>query len=143
MTTLPSGQAEQQAILALERDTFAAIQKKDARALRAILADDFVFRAPGTPDAGREEFLRGIEAIPAEILEVWSDDLKVSLYGDIAVLTGVQKARTRGANGAEELSAQAFTDIFARHKGRWVMVLAYSAEIPVPQAPGKPAQSQP
>ncbi len=124
-----------QAILQLEREMFAAIQKKDLPAIDRILADDFVLRTPGAPSADKKQFLAGIKAIPLEILAVWSEDLAVNVYGETGVLTGTQLARVRDAEGKEAVSVQAFTDIFVRRDGRWQLVLAHSVEIPSPRKP--------
>lgn len=122
---------DEQAILELEREVFAAIQKKDTVALEKLLAEDFIFRAPGAEDVGRAAFLVGIRAIPVSIVAVWSDDMKANVYGEFAVLTGIQKAKTLDGDGNEVVSAQIFTDIFQRRSGKWLMTLAYSADHPV------------
>jgi ketosteroid isomerase-like protein len=122
----------EETILQIERETFDAIQKKNAENLSRIIADDFVYRTPTGPDVGRAEFLNSIAAIPEKILSVWGEAQKVSVYGDIAVLTGVQRAKILNNDGKEEISSGAFTDVFARRGGRWVMVLAYSVDLPSP-----------
>lgn len=124
----------QQEIIQLEKQMFAAIQKKDTAAISRILADDFVLRTPGAPPADKKAFLAAIQGIPAEIVAVWSEDLAANIYGDTGVLTGTQLARVRDG-GKEAVSAQAFTDIFIRRGGRWQLALAHSVEIPSPQKP--------
>lgn len=104
-------------ILEIERRLFATIKTKDIGVLSKIVADDFVFRGPGQPEMGKAEFLNSVKSFPIEILDVWSDDMKLSVFGEIALLTGVQKARTRGKDGKEALSAGAFSDLF-RKAGR-------------------------
>ncbi len=125
----------EQEIIQLEKQMFAGIQKKDTVALSRILADDFVLRTPGAPAADKKAFLAAIQSIPVQILEVWSEDLAASVYGETGVLTGTQLARTRDDAGKETVSAQAFTDIFVRHDGHWLLVLAHSVEIPAQKKP--------
>jgi uncharacterized protein (TIGR02246 family) len=117
-------------IYEMEHKLFTAIKSKDAEALATIVADDFVFRGPGQPELGKAAFLEVVKSFPIEILDIWSNDMKANLFGDIALLTGVQRARTRGENGNEQLSAGAFSDLFARRNGRWLLVLAYNVELP-------------
>ena len=117
-------------ILQLERQMMAAIKNKDTAAIERLLAPDFIYRTPGAQDAGRADFLRIAQSIPVKIVDVWGDDLKVTLYGDVAVLTGIQKARTLDDKGQELLSAGAFVDVFRRRDGRWLMVLAHTVELP-------------
>jgi len=120
----------------LELKLFRAIREGDVDALDAVIAGDFVYRAPGRPDVNKAAFLKNIESIPVEIVAIWSDDMKVSAYPGIAVLTGVQKARIRHQEGTEETGAQAFCDIFAQREGKWLLVLAYSVELTTKLAEG-------
>ena len=118
-----------QSILRLERETMDAIRSKDAAALERVLAADFVYRAPGA-ELSRAEFLQNVASLPGRILSVEGSELRVSVYGDTAVLTGVQRSRLRTDDGAEHASAVAFTDIFAKQRGRWRLSLAYGVELP-------------
>ncbi len=124
--------ALEQEIICIEKAMFAAIKAKDTQVMSQLLADDFLLRVPGSTAANKAAFLEGIKAIPVEIADVWSEDMAVNVYGEVAVLTGTQLARTRDGSGKEEVSAQAFTDVFAKRNGRWQMVLAHSVEIPPP-----------
>jgi len=114
----------------IESDIFTAIQQKDPQKLAAILADDFVYRNPLAGEIAKAEFLAQIKSIPVKINALWSEDMKVNVYGEVAVLTGTQKAKTQDATGREETSATAFTDVFVRRNGRWQLALAYGVELP-------------
>jgi ketosteroid isomerase-like protein len=117
-------------VLKIERDIMAAIRSKDATALAPLLADDFVYRTHFGAEANKTEFLESIASFPVEILSLRGEELKVNVYGETAVLTGVQRAEARAPEGQVEESAVAFTDIFRRSEGRWLMVLAYGVELP-------------
>jgi ketosteroid isomerase-like protein len=119
-----------QAILQIERDIMAAIKNKDAATLEPLLADDFIYRTHFGAEANKAEFLRSIASFPVEILAIRGEELKVNVYGETAVLTGVQLAEARTPEGAAEESAVAFTDVFVKLEGRWLMVLAYGVELP-------------
>ena len=114
----------------IESDIFAAIRQQDTKKLAAILSDDFVYRNPLAGEVAKPAFLEQIKAIPVKINALWSEDMKVNVYGEVAVLTGTQKAKTQDATGKEETSATAFTDIFVRRNGRWQLALAYGVELP-------------
>ena len=120
-----------EAILQLERETMEAIKNKDADALGRIVADDFIHRSPGGVDANKAEFLKSVASLPVQVLEIYGEELKVSAYGDVAVLTGVQRVKAKDADGEEEAGAGAFTDVFVRRGGRWWIVLAYSVDMVV------------
>ena len=117
-------------ILQTERDIMAAIKAKDANALEPLVADDFVYRTHFGAESNKSEFLQSIAAIPIEIVSLRGEELKVNIYGDTAILTGVQRAEARQPESEIEESAVAFTDVFVRREGRWLMVLAYGVELP-------------
>ena len=126
-----SGQDEdtEQIILAIEQEVFTAIRQKDVDSLGRFLASDFVHRRPDGADSGKEEFLRSISAMPVEVISIRGEHQKVNIYGEVAVLTGVQRAEWRQADGAEGVSSVAFTDVFARRGDSWLMVLAYGVDL--------------
>lgn len=118
------------AILQLERDIMAAIKNKDAATLEPMLADDFVYRTHFGAEADKAEFLKSIASFPVKIISIRGEELKVNVYGETAVLTGVQLAKASAPEGKVEDSAVAFADVFVRREGRWLMVLAYGVELP-------------
>jgi ketosteroid isomerase-like protein len=100
-----------------------------------MLGDDFIYRTHFGAEADKAEFLRSIASFPAEILAIRGEDLRLNVYGETAVLTGVQLAQARAREGRAEESAVAFTDVFVRRDGRWLMVLAYGIELPSEEVP--------
>ena len=123
------------AILEIERETMAAIERKDGEALGRVLAEEFVYRTPAGEEQPREAFLKNIASIPFEILSVRGENLKVGVFGETAVLTGVQVATVRTEDGKEEVGRGAFTDVFVKREGRWLMALAYDVELPAAAPP--------
>ena len=117
-------------ILQIERDIMSAIKGKDTAALEPMLADEFVYRTHFGVEADKAAFLESIASFPIEIISLRGEELKVNVYGETAVLTGVQVAEARPPEGEAEESAVAFTDVFVRREGRWLMVLAYGVELP-------------
>jgi len=117
-------------ILQLERDIMVAIKNKDAATLEPMVADDFIYRTHFGAEADKAEFLKSVASFPVEILAIRGEELKVNVYGETAVLTGMQLAEVRIPEGAAEEGAVAFTDVFVRRDGRWLMVLAYAVELP-------------
>ena len=114
----------------IELRTMEAIKQKDTAALISILSEDFTHRTPTGVDANRSEFLQGIANLPLEVLSISGDNLKVNVYGETAVLTGVQRVTVRDVDGKEESGAGAFMDVFVKTKDGWRMVLAYSVDLP-------------
>ena len=128
------GVSEQQqmvdAVLHLEQEVMDAIRDRDVKALEGIMDTDFVFH---TPDAemSRSDFLTNIKALPGHILSVEGMGLRVKVYGETAVLTGVQRTVLRTDDGIEHESRVAFTDVFFKRRGRWRLALAHGVDLPL------------
>jgi len=124
-----------QAILQVEEEIFTAIKNQDTVALERILTNDFVYRNPGNQEVAREDFLKLSASFPYKIVSVWGEEMKVNVYGNTAVLTGLQFAKTQTGEGKEETSAVMFTDVFVKQKGKWMLSLAHAVDLP--QIPDK------
>lgn len=116
-------------ILEIETETFAAIKNKDAKALERILDERFVYRSPNRPDTNKAEFIRVATTLPVKIVSVWGENLQVNIYGETAILTGVQHAQVQTDDGKEAISSVAFTDIFVKRLDNWTMALAFGVEL--------------
>lgn len=117
-------------LLQIEKEIFSAIKSRDSNRLGNLLSDDFVYRSPGNSEQPKATFLKAIESISIEMTDVWSEDMKVNVYSDVAVITGTQKARVRLADGKVVIGATAFTDVFIRKSGKWLLALAHGVELP-------------
>jgi uncharacterized protein (TIGR02246 family) len=117
---------DEDALLALEARMFRALQGRDQTALAELLTDDFIFRGPGGVELGKAEFLKNVTAIPGTMLAVEAEHLKAHVFGEVGVLSGVQRARVRLEDGSEVDDLQAFTDVCLKQGGHWRIVLAHS-----------------
>lgn len=122
----------QRAILLLEEEVFGAIKSRDAKLLESVLTDDFVYRSPGQ-EVGRDDFLKLCATFPYDITSIRGEELKVNVYDNLAVVTGLQFARAKSEEGKEETSVVAFTDVFVKQKDKWMLSLAHAVDLP--QAP--------
>jgi ketosteroid isomerase-like protein len=118
------------AILKLEGEIMKAIRLKDAAPLGRILSDDFVMRTPGQPELGKAAFIKAITSIPVTVVDVRGDEFGISIYGNVAILTGIQRVVTKDGAGAPETSAGAFTDVFVKRAGRWWLTMAHGVDLP-------------
>lgn len=154
----------QQAILQVEEEIFTAVKNQDTGALERILTDDFVYRrytqgytlvelileriqkddfvyrSPGSQEVAKDDFLKLCASFPYKIISIWGEELKVNVYGNTAVLTGLQFAKTQTSEGKEETSAVMFTDVFVKQKGKWMLSLAHAVDLP--QIPDKYLQKK-
>ncbi|HTU59479.1 MAG TPA: nuclear transport factor 2 family protein [Polyangiales bacterium] len=101
----------------------AAIKGRDAQALTAHLASDFVLRRPGGPAVEAEAFAASVRDQPVEIVSVQLEQLEIDVAGDSAVATGVQTSRAR-VDGETVDDRQPFVDYFVRRDGRWQLRVA-------------------
>jgi hypothetical protein len=114
-TELPAP-TDEAAVLAdltnLEHEWTVANINADKKKLSRILADDYVGTSEGRSQ-GKAEYLKTIERDTTT--EKWEfDDLKVSLTGDRATLTGIVRFRIRNQDVAFR-----FVDKFVWRDGRW------------------------
>lgn len=107
----------------LEHEWTAANLNADKKALDRILADDYVSLLEGGKTQGKAEYIATIERDNS--IERWDfEDLKVSLKGNRATLTGLIRYQVR--NGE---AAFLFIDKFVWRDGRWQAVSSQVKQI--------------
>jgi uncharacterized protein (TIGR02246 family) len=122
--------AAQQAVLSAQHQFWTALKNKDAQLFEQILADDFVSRSPGQPNQTRAAFIATLTSFPASVFAVESDNLEIHVFGDLAVLTGVQVAQLQLPNGNAATNRVMVTNIFRKRLDQWSMVLTHAVELP-------------
>jgi ketosteroid isomerase-like protein len=114
----------QEEILRLEKEFSQAIAKNDAEAVGRFLADDWIIIDPDGGIIDRASFLGVIKsgALTHETME--SDDTRVRIYGDTAIVTGL--TTTKGKfNGQVFTTQERATDVFVKQNGRWQCALSH------------------
>ena len=106
-----------------------ALKNKDRQAFEQILSEDFVARSPGEANQHRAAFIGTLTSFPGQVRSILSDDLEVHVWGDIAVVTGVQTAQVELADGQLITNRIAITNIFQSQQDRWVMKLAHAVSL--------------
>jgi ketosteroid isomerase-like protein len=94
-----------------------------------ILADNFVYRSPGEPDLDKQGFIQRIMSFTATILTIDSEDLRVDVYGDTAIVTGVQRAVIELPSRFVIEDFTMLNNVFVRREGRWLMVLSHAMNL--------------
>jgi ketosteroid isomerase-like protein len=116
-------------LLKIENGFTDAIVKNDPEAIGRLVADDWIII---DPDGGIVERTRFFEVIKSGALThdmMESEDLRVRVYGDSAVVTAV--TRTKGKFMGQEFSTQErATDVFVKRDGRWQCVLTHLTRCP-------------
>jgi ketosteroid isomerase-like protein len=118
---MKTGEVEEE-LLKLENEFAEAIVKNDPEAIGRLVADDWIIIDPDGGIVDRTRFFEVIKsgALTHDMME--SEDIRVRVYGDSAVVTAV--TRTKGKFMGQEFSTQErATDVFVKRDGRWQCVL--------------------
>jgi ketosteroid isomerase-like protein len=116
-------------LLKLEKAFAEAIVKNDLEAIGRLVTDDWIIIDPDGGIVDRTRFFEVIKSgvLTHEIME--SEDFRVRVYGDCAVVTGVTS--TKGKFMGQEFSTQErATDVFVKRGGRWQCVLTHLTRFP-------------
>ena len=116
-------------VLARQRQFWAALQAKDAKSMRDVIAPDFVACSPGEPDQTREIFIQTLATFPWTVQEVTPEQIAVHAFGEVAVLTGVQHATVALPDGRQMRSRVMLTNVYRLLDGDWRMVLSNAVEL--------------
>lgn len=113
----------QEELLKIEKDFSLAVVANDAEAVGRFLADEWVMIDPdgGIIDKARFVAVMKSGALTHELME--SDDIRVRIYGDTAIVTAL--TTTRGKYSGQAFTTQErATDVFVKHDGRWQCALS-------------------
>src|SRR5262249_24653328 len=116
-------------LLTLENYFAEAIVKNDPEAIGQFVSDDWIIIDPDGGIVDRARFFELIKsgALTHEMME--SEDFRVRVYGDSAVVTGI--TRTEGKFMGQGFSTQErATDVFMKRDGRWQCVLTHLTRLP-------------
>jgi ketosteroid isomerase-like protein len=109
-------------LLEVEKGFTDAIARNDLKAIERFVTDDWIIINADGGTIDRERFLEVIKsgALTHNMME--SDDMRVRVYGDSAVVTAV--TRSKGKFMGQDFSThERSTDVFVKLDGRWQCVL--------------------
>ena len=111
----------QEELLKLEDDFARAVTNNDADAVDVFLSDDWIIVDPDGSIIDKARFLGVIKsgALFHEMME--SADLRVRLYGNTAVVTGLTTSKGKFM-GQDFTSCERATDIFVKQNDCWQCV---------------------
>jgi ketosteroid isomerase-like protein len=112
----------QEEIMKLEDEFGQAMIKNDAEAIGRFLADDWIIIDPDGGTIDRSRFLDVIKSGALSHETMNSEDVRVRIYGDTAMVTAL--TTTKGKYMGQEFTTQErATDVFVKQNGRWQCVL--------------------
>lgn len=118
----------------IERDIGQANIRRDKAFFERVEADEFIFTDSGGGTTTKSEDVASLDKPAGEfrLISYEVDDMKVSIYGKTAVVTGRASSAYRGG-GRESIVKTRFTDVFVKRGGRWQIVAGHSSRIREPQ----------
>jgi len=122
-----SGSAEQE-LLKLEQDWTNANVKADVAFLDRILADDWTAADQDGTVYNKTQFLASMKSGQDVISSLATDDMKVRVYGDAAVVTGRNTGK-EVLKGKDISGQYRWTDTWVKKAGRWQCVASHWSKI--------------
>ena len=104
----------------LNRDYISSVQNCDVARFDQILAPEFYCSNPDGTLIDRAAFLKQT-AIPVTITGLVAEDVKIRLFGDVAIIHARTSYKT--ADGQQKFGR--YTDVWARQNGKWLAVSAH------------------
>ncbi len=136
LATVPAGMAQGTAqsdsdrirLLAMESAWNQAVQQKDLKALRMLLAPELVYVDHDGKVMTREQYLADVGLIAKRPQQVASESMVVHVYGVVAIVSGVY--RENGVREGKPYSLrERFTDTWLHRYGSWTCVASHSTRI--------------
>jgi hypothetical protein len=124
-------EAAEGVIARLEQGRIQAMIAVDIPALERILADTLTYTHSTGRVETKRQFLDALESGRTKYKSMRRDDVKVSVYGCAAVVTGRAQVELR-SDGQDRAFAIRFTDVYVDGGGRWQMVAWESTRLPEP-----------
>jgi ketosteroid isomerase-like protein len=122
-------QSARQAVLHAQERFWRGLRTKEANLLATVLAPDFVGRSPGEADQTRDELIKTLTAFPVVVTAVSGEEIAVHVFGEVAVLTGVQVAQLALPDGTARSSRVMLSNVFCLRDQSWRMVLSNAFEL--------------
>lgn len=117
-------------LMQIERDIGDANVRRNKAYFEKIEADEFLFTDAGGGLTNKTEDISSFDKPAGEtkLVSYTPDDMKVTVYGGTAVVTGRVTSVYRGPKGEATIRSR-FTDVFVKKNGRWQIVAGHSSRL--------------
>jgi len=112
---------DQEELSKLEKEFELAVVSNDAAAVGCLLADDWIIVGQNGRIIDRSRFLEVIKAGALSHEKMESDDVRVRIYENTAIVTALTTSKGKFM-GQEFTSLERATDIFVKQNNRWKCV---------------------
>ena len=116
-------------LLRIEEAFAEAIVRNDLESIGRLVADDWVVIDPNGEIVDRTRFFEVIKSGALTHDTMDSEDFRVRVYGDSAVVTAITSTKGKFM-GEEFITRERATDVFVKREGRWQCVLTHLTRLP-------------
>lgn len=117
-------------LIQIEQEIGKANFACDYKYFAQVEATEFIFTDAGGGVTTRAQDLAGEKDCRKSEGSYDVDDVRVTVYGTVAVLTARATTTTKGSSGVPNVRRNRFTDVFVWRDGRWQLVAGHSSRIP-------------
>ena len=122
--------APEQALITVEQQWSQAVIDRDAAALNRFYADDYIFTNEDGVASNKTKEIANITTGVFRLNAYKFSDLKVQVYGNVAVVTGQNTITGTWEDINKDITGPyRFTDVFVNRGGRWQAVASQSSRI--------------
>lgn len=111
----------EQELIKVNREYDDAIMLGDKAALDRIFAEEFIYTNPKCEVRDKRQQIASLSSGEAKIESAKSDDVRIRVYGETAVMTGHFTA-TEQRQGKKTRIDERYTAVWVKRQGRWQLV---------------------
>jgi ketosteroid isomerase-like protein len=111
----------QNQILAVDKERYEAMEKRDMAAMDRLHADELVFINTKGRLLNKAEYLEEVRSGNLKFLSVETDDYHFCVYGDTVIMSGRAKSVVE-YHGVVNKRPRRFTSVFIKMQGQWRLV---------------------
>ena len=129
--TVPASQKHEDTVSEIKRmenELARAVVARDYGALLKLEADTYVYTDSDAVVSTRDEFIREYKAGMSNVTFLRFDEMKVDIYGDAAVVTGLLTVE-RETNGVKISRVSRYTRFYVRFPVGWRAVAGHSSTL--------------
>ena len=129
----PPVRSDQEVLIQLERDWDAAFQRRDARFVESVLADEFIATYSDGSRGDKATEVKIATEFNQQVDERRLDEFIVKVYGDTAVVWFTQHLIGPVKGRPTEVTYR-YVDVWVIRGGRWLCVASQSTRVTPPPA---------
>jgi len=127
-----------QEVQKLERAWLDAYEQHDAKAMDAIVADDFTITFPDGQIQTKPQILASLRSPRPEgrpSVKFRTEGVQPRAYGDVVILVGIVVTEYQRDSKTLSESRQRYTDTYLKRNGRWQVVASHLSNATAGQKP--------